>query len=73
MLKLLSRLKRKARRMLRCTGLVSWHLTRFESWSMRDDLLMDQWWAAQERNDKYEMERVRKLMNQSWQEYRNAS
>lgn len=53
---------------------VSWlRPNKLEAWSARDQMLMDQWWAAHERENYDECERLRELMNKNWREYREAS
>lgn len=54
--------------------MVSWlRPNKLEAWSARDQMLMDQWWAAYERENYEECERLRELMNKNWLEYREAS
>jgi len=45
---------------------------KLEAWSARDQMLLDQWWAALERENHEECERLRELMNNNWREYRDA-
>ena len=48
-------------------------LNKLEAWSIRDQMLMDQWWAALEHENREECDRLRKLMNNNWREYREGS
>ena len=48
-------------------------LEALEAWAARDALLLDQWFAALERQNREECERLQELMNTNWCEYQEAS
>ena len=48
----------------------AWALPKnMESWSVRDQMLMDQWWAALRNRNYEECDRIREMINKNWIEY----